>query len=322
MSANIYMGFLGWCRITPSGGGTGIVIKINGSTLNPVQSINAPQLVQGSYLKKAWNYSPVEVGGNITAPAGSKTFVNVDGGSGTLDLWDSAYERDSSTPDRMANIMDVEIQYVDKDADGQSNSRNREFKNCQVASVAFSVTAGDVANYTLELMGGDSDYGATTDFGVEAGDGSDILGTGDDVCERLVTFDQCDLTWPDSNLDEEVVESWDFTLNNNLERNYVVGQDHYYPVQITAGTRELNGSIGVFAPNVTLESKTGTAAAYYGADQWDDYAPDGVNGVQFTIAGKDLIAAPGADIIAARVEASSGTSAQIYNVNFEAICEY
>ena len=60
--ANIHMGYMGHCKID------GTQYLITGSSLNPVQTVEAPDLVQGWYMRKGWNYGKVEIGGNVTGP--------------------------------------------------------------------------------------------------------------------------------------------------------------------------------------------------------------------------------------------------------------
>lgn len=297
MAGNIYMGYMGWAKIDSK------VWKITGSSLNPTQAINAPQLVQGSYLKKAWNYGPVEVGGNLTGPAGEKSFNS---------LWDLGANR-ATVGDRLTKSFNIEIQYVHTQAGG-AGEKYRKFSGCAINSIAISVAAGDVANLTIDFMGGSSDWGTATP-GVEASAGATV---GTVECERLITWDQC-LVGSFSGVDNKTIESWDITLNNNLTRVYTVGQNHYYPIQILAGIKEFTGSLGVYAPNAPLKSQT--AAPFYGADKWADYSATGVALPQFSVGGKALFPT-NLKIVTQRVEATVSTGPAIYTVRFEGVCDY
>ena len=56
----IHAGYMGWADI----GGT--KLKITGGSLNPVQALEAPELVQGDFNRKGVNYGKIETGGNVT----------------------------------------------------------------------------------------------------------------------------------------------------------------------------------------------------------------------------------------------------------------
>lgn len=305
MAGDIHMGYMGYADIN------GTVMKITGSSLNPVQNINAPMLVQGSYLRKAWNYGPVEVGGNVTGPAGQQTFES---------LWELGEERNSSKSDRLAEeSITVDLQYVQSTATGSTTDNRRRFTGCSINTMTISVTAGDVATFTIEFFGGSNDWGASSSFGVDVDSG----GTpGAVICERLITWDQCLATIPGSmNMAQETLESWDVTLNNNLSRIYSLGQDNYFPIQILAGIKEVNGTFGVYAPNAPLDPQ-GTAP-YFGADQYGDYVGDvSASTIQFAVGGVDLFPTSSISIVTARTEAAATTGPAIYTVRWEGVCNY
>ena len=297
MAGNIYMGYMGWAKIGSN------IWKITGSTLNPTQAVNAPQLVQGDYRKKAWNFGPVEVGGNLTGPAGETTFPP---------LWTLGDAR-GTTGDRLTTSFNIEIQYVHSQAQGGAD-KYRRFEECAINSISISVAAGDVATLTIEFMGGAADYGASGNFGVVAGAGNT---PGTVACERLITWDQCSMG-SFTGIDVKTIESWDLTLNNNLQRVYTVGQNHYYPVQILAGIKEFTGSLGVYAPNAPLKAQT--TAPYFGADKWASYTANGTAIPQFKVANTTLFT--NITVVSARVEAAATTGPGIYTVRFEAVCNY
>src|ERR1035437_8490434 len=96
MAMAFHVGYMGYAKVGDT------VIKITGSSLNPVQAINSPDLVQGEYNKRAWNFGPIETAGNITGPCGELTTIN---------LCNDAWDRDNTVGDKMANVVDVEIYF-------------------------------------------------------------------------------------------------------------------------------------------------------------------------------------------------------------------
>lgn len=285
----IHMGYMGWAKVG------GHIWKITGSSLNPTQAINAPQLVQGSYLRKAWNYGPIETAGNITGPAGELTFGP---------LYGFATQRDSCGDKMASATISVEIQYVCSQAGGNSY---RRFANCQINSFTVSVTAGDVANLSIDFFGGAGTSGVT------CGAGSAVSA----ACERLITWDQCKTGT--LNGVSGSIESWELTLNNNLVRAYAVGQTNLNPVEILAGIKEFSGSLGVYAPGAPLCPSGG--APYYGADAWANYTATGATISGFKVLNTDILPA-GAKVVTARTEAAVNTGPAIYTVRFEGVCEY
>lgn len=294
-----HVGYMGFCRLTPTTGGTGTVLKITGSSLNPVQAINAPELVQGEYNKKAWNYGPIETGGNVTGPLGEATAAN---------LTDYAWYRDNDYGDIMANQIDVEIYYYK----ASTNNSGRKFNGCQINSYALSVTAGDVATFTADFFGKDVQIVANT----EALSDPTLV-----ACERLITWDQCsieaDAIASITDFDDQI-QGWSITINNNLKRIYRVGQADLFPVEILAGIRDITGSLTVYADtgNAALLDKLGVQP-YAGANQWSDYAVGGTWSMIFkisTLISLDLLCT------FARTEANAMTDTMTYTVNFTGLC--
>jgi hypothetical protein len=299
MAGNIYMGYMGWAKIN------GNIWKISGSSINPTQAINAPQLIQGDYTKKAWNYGPVEVGGNLSGPSGETSFPL---------LWALGSTR-GTTGDRLLTAFDIEIQYVHSQSAGGAD-KYRKFAKCQINSIGISVTAGDVANLTIDFLGGQSDWGVASNFGVTTGAGTTA---GTVACERLITWDQCEVNGSGFGVTSSCIESWDITLNNNLTRAYSLGQNHYYPIQILAGIKEFTGSLGVYAPNAPLAARN--TAPFFGADKWADYSATGVQLPVFRVGATNLFPT-GITVVTQRTEASAATGPSIYTVRFEGVCTY
>ena len=226
--------------------GGGLAMYLSGGSLNPVQEITAPELVQGQIVKHIAYMGKVEVGGNVQAPIDEfhKSIFDSawyragdgSGSGGTGSVPGGAY------PDRMADEqIIVKLSYY---RTGAKNAR--VFNNLAINTYEISVTAGDVATFTADFMGASNFDGtnlknalSTEHFNSPA------------PCAKLVTWDRCRFSLTGINI---AVQSFTFSVNNNLTRVYkvrsanVTAQDHdpastLYPVELVAGFRDVTGSV-------------------------------------------------------------------------------
>lgn len=203
----VHMGYMGSAKI----GNTNVYLT--GCTLNPVQNLNAPDLIQGKHVKHIYNWDKIEIGGNLSGPI----ITNM----GTI--WDGAYRR-SAEKDEPSQKYDVSISYY--------KGGGRRFNGCFINTMEVSVTAGDVSQFSIDFFG--------TATGSTAG-GAAWSGAN---CTRLVTWDQCTASVDGASGD---VQAFSVTCNNNLERIYKLNQSNMYPAFVKAGFREVTGSITVYA---------------------------------------------------------------------------
>ena len=294
-----HVGYMGYAKVGTT------VVKITGSSLNPAQTINAPDLVQGEYNKRAWNFGPVETGGNITGPCGDST---------TVALATEAWDRDNTVGDKMANTVDVEIYFYKVTG---SNS-GRKFAGCNINSYALSVTAGDVATFTADFFG--LDVTAVT---------SSALSTAEFVaCEKLITWDKCSVAATIAGITdfESQIQGWSLNINNNLKRIYNIGQKSsvpaidgkLFPVEILAGIRDVTGTITLYADtgNNALLTKL-AATPWFGADAFDDY--NTTTKTQFTFTVGSSISIP-LYCTFQRAEMNAMTDTMTYTLNFTGLC--
>lgn len=282
---SFHMGYVGYAKL----GAT--VVRIQSSSLNPVQAINSPELVGGEFNKRAWNYGAIETGGNITGPLGEST---------SLSLAQLAWNRHADG-DKMADTITVEIYFYKGSAGG-----GRSFAGCQVGSFALSVTAGDVATFTAEFMG-------TQVTALGNGGYTDL------ACEKLVTWDKCGVVFSaGGEVANEAIQAWNMNINNNLKRIQRIGQPNLFPVEILAGMRDVTGTMSVYATdfNEALLTTTG-APPYFGADSYDAY--DAATPVTVTFQAGALISIP-LKAYFGRSEINAGTDTSIYNLNFTGLC--
>jgi hypothetical protein len=275
----IHMGYMGWAKIGTT------TVKITSSSINPVQAIEAPELVQGDYVKKAMNYGKIETGGNIAGPI-AETSVGF--------LWTYATTR-TTDGDKMNASVDIEIMYY--------KGGGRKFSDCQLNSFQISVTAGDVAQYTIDFMG-------TTASALSGGS----VGTVN--CEKLVTWDKC--SFSGGGIPDDQIQSFSLTVGNGLQRIYKLNTGNLFPAEILAGMQDVTGNVSFYADSpvdTMLPVNTGGSSDGYGADSWDDYTA-AANALTF-VAGPITASA---NVMFARPEANAQTGPAIYTVAFTGVC--
>jgi hypothetical protein len=262
------MGYMGSATIG------GIPVYLTGSSLNPVQQINAPDVVQGNVIKRVWNWGKVEVGGNCTGPLAQ----NMGG------IWDSAIQRTNDLPYPIGGY-DVAISYIE--------GGSRSFSGVHINTMEVSVTAGEVAQFSIDFLGA----GYT---GVGGGGGGGPSST----CVVLVTWDQCDASV--SGAGGDAVQGASLNLNNNLERIYRLNQNDMNAYTVLAGFKEITGSVSYYADGQPGEGTasiqncaqdTGNVSLSFGTKCGSGPSYAGVAAIQ-------------------RAEASATTGPGIYTYNF------
>jgi hypothetical protein len=274
----IHMGYMGSADI----GGT--VVKITSSSINRVQTVEAPELVQGDFVKKAVNYGKVEIGGNISGPCAENSIVS---------LWTQATSR-IADGDHMSTPVDITIAYY--------KSASQSFAGCYINSFQLSVTAGEVAQFTIDFMG----------KGVP-GESTATGSSTTTACEKLITWDKCSFTG--GSVPDTQVQSYTMTVGNGLQRAYVLNQDDLYPADVLAGMQNVTGSVSIYGDG---SPQGQMPLGVFGADHWDDYTPaTDVQAITVTI-GAGVTAS--ANVMFNRPEANAATGPTIYTVGFTGVC--
>ena len=275
----IHMGYMGQATID------GTVVKITSSSINPVQVIEAPELVQGDFVKKAVNYGKIETGGNIAGPVAENSIAA---------LWADAIDR-TSFGDQMAHSIPIDILYY--------KGGGRSFADCQLNTFQISVTAGDVAQFTIDFMGTTS---------------AALLGPPSAVsCEKLVTWDKCSMTCADLGTAVDQIQSYTFSMGNALQRVYKIKTppNNLFPAEILAGMQVITGSVSFYADDVLDTELPIWPGGKFGADSWDDYTAS-ASPLSF---GAGPITA-NAYVMWNRPEANAQTGPAIYTVAFTGVC--
>ena len=242
MAETIHPGYLGLVDISGVGR-----VRFTDSNITARQEINAPDIIMGDYDHDAYVFGKIEVGGTISGPV-TENFGDAGG------LWDWSTSR-TGTCKELAEAGVTVYYYCEK---------SRVFSGMKVNSLNFSCAAGDIAQFSLDLMGRSAASWGTGTSSYE-------------VAEKLITWDKVYVQvgggGPDAGkLTNVSFSNFDFTISNNLEPVYSLSQPDLFPVQVVEGLRTITGSLSVFnAPEVD------------GVDSWDDYVASDVATLTFSI---------------------------------------
>jgi len=118
----------------------------------------------------------------------------------------------------------------------------RKFTGCVVNSYTFSVTAGDIASITADIMAtGLTDSGSLGRYTEE---------------EKIVTWDDFTITATGSGGgDLDSIQSMTFTVNNNCKPIYTAGANNVFdlnPLTIRVGMQEVSGIISYYGKGADL----------------------------------------------------------------------
>ena len=285
-SATLHMGYIGGVTI----GGTQYFMS--GSSINPNQAVEAPDLVAGSVIKRGWVYGKVDPSGNVSGPLHE----------GATDLWPYAFDRTAEL-DHLKNTIAVEIAFY--------QGGGWAFSDCVLNSLNITATAGEVVNFTADFAA----RNATTPS----------LAATAVTCSKLMTWDRCifGVTNSDTSVTAglENLQSVNFTINNNVQKLFAiqggVADDHnLYPVDLPCGTREISGSVSAYADQPIMDFIT---VAKIGADRWIDYTfAQSAKSITFAV---DPILSLDFQAVFSRPTGTGQTGPAIYTLNFTAVCE-
>lgn len=215
---DIKAGYIGFADLGTAGN-----VRLTSANVAPKQEVLIPDLMMGGHDRHAWAWGPAEVGGSIAGPV-TENFG---------DIWTWA-----TTRDVCGQLTAEQVNLYYSCADGFA------FPNMVVNSLNFSVSAGDIAQFTLDLLGA----GVPT-----AASGG---GGGYTVDEKLITWDNVSVT---GNVPGDFIQSFEFTIANNVETVYAINSTaNLFPFDIVAGLRNVTGSFSVY--------NLGTGQ---GKDSWD-----------------------------------------------------
>lgn len=240
MALLVHPGYMGYAEIeditTP--------LRFTDGSVTVRQDVNIPDIITGHWDHLAFNYNPIEVGGTLSGPV-TDTFAQSGGNS----VWDWATAR---TDCGEVAERDISFHYY---CDTSGNT-NRLFERMRVNQVSFSCAAGDIAQFSLDIIG-------TSAASFSTGGGTH------EVEEKLITWDQCQVTITggtsagDLTSNDWGFQNFEFTLANNITPVYAIkeaGTQTLFPYEVVPGQRTITGSLSVYdIPGVN------------GFDKWADY---------------------------------------------------
>lgn len=278
MATTINPGYQGYAEIGDD------QIRFSDASIVATQTINIPDLMMGDHDRDAYNYGPIEVSGSISGPVTEKF------GSNILP-W--AVKRISGTCERLEE-RDITLYYYCGGDNGQ-----RTFTGMYANSVNFSVSAGDVANFSLDTVG----------KGAEAWQSNTNPTPLQDIPEKIITWDQVSLSISGSGpgatvLSEVAFSDFDFTVENNLETVYSLSQDNMFPFDIVPGLRNINGSMTVY--NIHDVD---------GVDNWGGYEAGTTSVIRFNIGPVSV----SANVQLHRIEPSSSVGPVTATIGFTGV---
>ena len=204
-------GYMGLAEIA------GEVLPYSSASVHVKQDINTPDLVQGSWDRILWNWNGALVSGSISGP------LTCEGGGG---LWGWAFARGGVCG--QTSEADVSVGY------GCSSSLGF---SCHAASLSISCSAGDVAQYSVNIIG------IPVNTGVSPGALSSA---------QLATWDVCSATPATNDL-----ASFEVSVENNPQPAYVVGSGSLVPDAIIDGIRTITASMSEYGLGNTAPVVTG-----------------------------------------------------------------
>jgi hypothetical protein len=292
--AMIKPGFRGYAQID-SPDLTKLKIRFNTCSLNAEQQIEAPDMVMGDETHNAWAFGKIEVAGSINGPVTEST-------GEFIDYLEANYE----------DGVTINVKYFD--------GFTRAFAGCRLNQFTFNVTAGEVVNYTLDIMG------------TKLLDVDPVDMTGFTKGEKLVTWDKSsfrilqnsgspvlkrddDADWNSvyETLDYmDGLQAFQFTASNNLQRQFVLGQSDLFG-DLVEGMKNVEGSITSYAGDGGIQSSRDPGK---GANFWDEYDGDYAYPIRFDIGANFRVYAA---VRFARGTAESQIGPIVTTINFKGV---
>ena len=185
----------------------GVIVRFSDASVHPAQDVQIPDLAQGTANHHAWHWGGITATGSLGGPLSCTT-----GDS----MWSWGYNR----------VGDCEQTEQRELAIAYTCGEGFTFPEAHVATITISASAGDVANFSIDILG--------TSF--TPGDPSIDPGGQD----PLVTWDQCSFSGPGV-IGE--VQAFEMTVENNPEPAYIINAADLFPAVIIAGPRTVRASV-------------------------------------------------------------------------------
>ena len=228
---SIHPGYMGSALI-----GANTRFRFADANIAAKQDIQAPDMVAGDWNPDAYTFGKVEINGSISGPA-------TDGfASGASSVFNWAAVRDACGG---LTAQDVLLTYFCGSGygTGPTGFGGRKFPNMLVNSLNFSCAAGDIANFSLDLVG------ATAPI-----DQSQSSGASNTTVEKLITWDKVSVSIVSGGIAvpiDALLSNFEFTINNNVTPVYAMNQatnTGFFPEALIPGIRRITGSISCYDP--------------------------------------------------------------------------
>jgi len=255
----IHPGYMGAASI---GGNS---FRFESCSLTAKQAWETPDMVMGNWDHAAYHAGKVDVSGSISGPATEGFITNIDG----IFAW--AAHRNQTCGQLNSQPVTL-IYYCDGNGQGSGTTgkSSRIFTSVYANNLTFSCTAGDNAQFSVDMM-------------------SAIKPTwGDDqpsvnpAIEKIITWDTCSVTINNGGLSiptDALLSAFEFSINNNCTPYYSLPSLSenlgYYPTAIIPGLRTVTGSLTAYDPE-----------AFDGVDNYGDFTSSQIPSITFTIAGR------------------------------------
>jgi hypothetical protein len=244
MAANYArMGFVGFVKFLPVGGGAAITVRVQNADVKLQQEISYPDLVDGKVDQTVYQLGPQTVGGNLAFPlvhdlgasyseTGSTDCGDDSGKNLAQTLWQYGVQRDQYG--RMSNQFDCVIRYADNVA--------YRYGGCLVNTMQWTINQSEPVNVSCEVIGGGNQGAALrSEYTTVEDQTTNYLAPA-----RVITWNDAQIQgWNESGdtlFQVGQVREFQCSINNNIDRIYSLN-NKLAPVDIAAKKREVSGTL-------------------------------------------------------------------------------
>jgi hypothetical protein len=213
------MGFMGKVDIPV----LGAALRATSCSLNAKQTIDHPDVIDGTSDWSIYQLRGIEIDGDVAFPV-------LNGQGFIANLFTLVKRGGDGQP--QAPQFDTNVFY------GAAGAYGRKFQGCVVNSFEIRATAGERVDCTINIWGRKMEETGSTS--APPGSVLRVLGWADINVSGVGGNEGCD------------IRELSVTVNNSLARNYTFcAADGYFPNNISAGKRQVNGTLGFLGPAPT-----------------------------------------------------------------------
>lgn len=262
----IHPGYMGTCEIV------GITpFRFESASITAKQAFETPDMVMGHWDRGAYHPGKIDISGSISGPA-TEGFVS--GGASSLFGWAVRRGDCGQLTSRNLNL----IYYCDGGSGigGGGGQQARSFTSVFANSVNFSCSAGDNAQFSVDVMSMDMPEWIT------------LAPTLNETTEKVITWDNTNVTITSGSgvvvPVDALLSSFEFSINNNCAPYYsLTASRGYLPTAIIAGLRSVTGSLTAYDPQAFDGVFGFNSVESYPGTPWD--AEDARATLEFNIGG-------------------------------------